>query len=448
MKRLLALLLSAACMIPLGGCGGKADGLLLAAPVYPEMAPYPDEMEYVKDNGEFDDEAFFEVYEAWRDSRRAQRKQSDGYAGALEGYLRRSIPQLLSGGDGENRICSPVNIYMALAVLAETTDGESRAQLLKLLGSDSLEVLRAEAAAVWNANYCDDGAVRCVLANSVWLSDSVKYNSDTVDSLAKNYYASAFRGRMGSDELNAALQGWINEQTGGLLEEQAGGLETDEQTLLALVSTICFRPKWDGEFSEERTTPQLFHAPSGDVERAFMHSGGTGTYYWSDKFAAYGKSLDGDGTMWFLLPDEGVTPEELIADEKTMDFLVSGGQSSAESKFLIVNFAVPKFDVSSTLELSDSLTALGVRDVFNPAVSDFSPLTGEAEGIFLSMAQHAARVAIDEHGVTAVAYTAIMEPTAAAPPEEEVDFVLDRPFVFAITSHDGLPLFVGIVNQP
>ena len=33
------------------------------------------------------------------------------------------------------------------------------------------------------------------------------------------------------------------------------------------------------------------------------------------------------------------------------------------------------------------------------------------------------------------------------PPEEIVEFKLDEPFLFAITGADGLPLFVGIVNQ-
>ncbi|MBQ9544053.1 MAG: hypothetical protein IJV00_02865 [Clostridia bacterium] len=37
---------------------------------------------------------------------------------------------------------------------------------------------------------------------------------------------------------------------------------------------------------------------------------------------------------------------------------------------------------------------------------------------------------------------------AGMPPEEEVDFVLDRPFIFSITAEDGLPLFVGEVNRP
>ena len=50
--------------------------------------------------------------------------------------------------------------------------------------------------------------------------------------------------------------------------------------------------------------------------------------------------------------------------------------------------------------------------------------------------------------MTAAAYTVMMEAGAAEPPDEEIDFTLDRPFVFAITSQDGLPLFIGIVNTP
>ena len=37
---------------------------------------------------------------------------------------------------------------------------------------------------------------------------------------------------------------------------------------------------------------------------------------------------------------------------------------------------------------------------------------------------------------------------AAEPPEEEIDFTLDRPFLFVITSPDNLPMFVGVVNDP
>ena len=34
------------------------------------------------------------------------------------------------------------------------------------------------------------------------------------------------------------------------------------------------------------------------------------------------------------------------------------------------------------------------------------------------------------------------------PPDDEVDFTLDRPFLFAVTGDSDLPLFTGVVNQP
>ena len=78
--------------------------------------------------------------------------------------------------------------------------------------------------------------------------------------------------------------------------------------------------------------------------------------------------------MWFLLPDEGVAMDDLLADEQTMEFLNSNGNWE-NSKHLIVNMSVPKFDVVSDFDLGDGLRALGVTDVFDVTVADFSPMT-------------------------------------------------------------------------
>lgn len=450
MKRILAFLLAAASLSSLAACSQPAavrtDKYLLAAAQYPQMSQYPDESKFTKLNGDFDSDGFDQVYDAWRADRQKQLDQPEGYTDVLDGYLRTVIPQLLTDGSGENKACSPINIYMALAMLAEITDGESRDQILSLLGSDDLNDLRTEASAVWNANYSNDGAVTSILASSLWLNDKINFKQEAMDALAKYYYTSSFRGEMGSAALDQALQGWINQQTGGLLKEQASGLTMDKETILALATTIYFRAKWAGEFSEGNTRPETFHADSGDVTCDFMHQSGTNTYYWSDRFSAVSKRLEGSGAMWFLLPDEGVTPEELLADEAALDLLLGSGES-VESKYLIVNLSVPKFDIASELDLTASLNNLGITDVFDPASADFSPMTADTEA-YLSQARHAARVAIDEEGVTAAAYTVMMTEGAAAPPEEEVDFALNRPFVFVITGTDGLPLFVGIVRQP
>ena len=151
--------------------------------------------------------------------------------------------------------------------------------------------------------------------------------------------------------------------------------------------------------------------------------------------------------MWFFLPDEGVTAEALAADE-TVARLLRAPSGWENSKTLIVNLSVPKFDVTSQLELSVGLKMLGVEAVFDAARADFSPMTEQAGNIAVSRVQHDARVMIDEEGCTAVAYTVIPMAGAAMPPKEEIDFVLDRPFFFAITGIDGAPLFAGIVNCP
>ena len=420
---------------------------VLAEPSYPQMASYPNEDAYTDSSTGEIKEDFYDAYDAWNGDRRAQLDQAAAYEGKLTGFLRKSIPQFLSGQGEGNRIYSPLNVYLALGMLAELTDGNSRGQILDLLGADSIQELRTLASALWNANYCNDGASTSILASSLWLNQDVSFVPSAMEQLAKAYYASSYQGEMGTEELNKALQTWLNEQTGGLLEEQASGLGLEADTVLALATTIYFRGKWASEFSEGRTSQEVFHGPEQELTCDFMHQSDSREYYWGDKFSAASKSFESGGAMWFLLPDEGISADELLKDEEAMDFLLER-EGWENHKALIVNLSVPKFDVASDLNLVADLQALGVKDVFDSEVSDFSPSVKDMEGLFVSKVNHAARVAIDEEGCIAAAYTVMAVCGAGMPPEEEVDFVLNRPFLFAITGNDGLPLFVGVVNQP
>ena len=457
MKRVASFILSVVLIFSLAGCGnmspsagiGSSDlnAVAINSAVYPQMAPYPNEQSYIKSDGTFD-EAYYDAHDAWWVDIRAQRDQPEGHADGLDGFFADSIKQFLSDSQGQNKVYSPLNVYMALGMLAEVTDGESRSQVLTLLGIDNIEALRAQAKSVWNANYLNDGATTSILASSLWLNEDINFRQSTLDSLAENYYASSYQGTMGSEKFNKALQTWLNEQTGGLLKEQASGIEMDDKTIMALVTTINFHAKWRNEFSESRTEKAVFHAVTGDINCDFMHQGVARSYYWGEQFSAVSQSLENSGEMWFILPDEGVSVDELLQDEQAMNFIVTNKYEWENSKYLIVNLAVPKFDVVSDLDLISGLKALGVTDVFDSQISDFSPMTEDTDEIFLSQVKHAARVMIDEEGCTAVAYTAMMTTGSAAPPEEEIDFTLDRPFIFVITGSDGLPLFVGVVNQP
>ena len=414
-----------------------SNKFLVAQPQYPQMTPYP--ADYTDDDG----------YLNWQADQLALHRQPEGYADSLSHYFAAITGQLLSNTKGENAACSPVNIYLALAMLAETTDGNSRQQILDLLGADSIDKIRTQAEQVWKAHYNNDGLTTSILANSLWLEEGYPYNKETVQLLAEKYYASVFQGDLGTEEMDKALRNWINEQTGGLLQEQANKLSLDPQTVLALVSTLHYQVQWLNEFQEKENTESTFYGTAGDTIETFMRQTLIyNPYYWSDHFGAVSLNLEDNGRMWLILPDEGVTPEELLSTGEAMDFLQQNANEYENQKSLMIHLSVPKFDISSDLEISRQLEALGITDIFVPGTADFSPIIPENDGGYVSQVKHAARVAIDEEGVTAAAFTMIARCGAGMPPKDEMDFTLDRPFLFVIESQDGLPLFAGIVNQP
>lgn len=386
-------------------------------------------------------------YEAWSDDQRIRR----GYFGAgenLDKFFKETYSEFLSNSGKENKLYSPLNVYMALSMLAEVTEGESRQQILDLLDAESIEALRKQANSVWNANYNNDGAVTSILASSLWLNENINFNKNTLKALADNYYASSYQGKMGSAKFNEAMQEWLNEQTGGLLQEQISNIELDPETIMAIATTIYYQAKWEAEFQNSQNTKEIFHSPIGDMNCTFMHRSETyGEYYWGKKFSAVGKNLEMSGKMWFILPDENVSVDELLKDSEALSFMADPYEWEKQ-KTLIVNLSVPKFDACSDLDLKEELQNLGVTDCFDDTVADFSPVTEQNDGMYLSKVQHGVRVAIDEEGVTAAAYTVLPMPGSAMPPNDEIDFVLDKPFIFVITGEDGLPLFAGVINQP
>lgn len=413
---------------------------MVSAAKYPKMAPMPEWSDFE------DYEDYDAAYDLWRQDQREQYDQPDGYADSLTDYFQKSIAAFLTGQ--ENEACSPVNVYMALAMLAECSDGGSRQQILDLLGADSIESLRTQAGLLWNAHYSADGQTTLTLSNSLWLDESYDFHEALTDLLADSYYASAFHGDLGTDEMNRQLQTWLDSQTGGLLTEQAGNVKMSPATVFALASTIYFSAGWSKEFSESATSDEVFHCTGKELVTPFMHNSFTGTYYRGENFGAIYLDMTGNNRMWLILPDEGVTAAEVLESGDYLEMTLAPDAWDSRQRCKI-HLSLPKFDVVSQSDLSGSLAEMGITDVFDPAVSDFSPTT-DTGNLYVSEVNHAARVTIDEEGCVAAAFTVILTEATGSPmdTDPEIDFTLDRPFAFVVSSRDNLPLFAGTVVEP
>lgn len=388
---------------------------------------------------------FSAAYDAWVAQRNVLTAQTQNALSDASGFFRQSSLLYLTD-DRANQVWSPANAYIALAMLAEVTAGESRAQILQALGASDLDSLRQGTGAVWESAY-QKGHEACELANSLWLDSALEYDPETIDDLAYYHYASVYQTDLGSSRASRALRAWLNNHTGKLLKGSAEGAAFPENAVLTLASTVYLQGKWTKEFSAANNTVDVFHSPGGDVDATYMNKKEFQTnYYWFDNFGAVSLSLKNGCQMWFFLPDEGCSPQDILGSEGYWELLTRTSDWE-NSKYMKVNLSVPKFDISSGGDLKPMLENMGITDVFDLGSSDFSAITGDSP-VFVTGVNQSARVIIDEQGVKAASYIEIPGAGAAEPPEEIIDFILDRPFLFAITGVNHVPLFLGIVNQP
>ena len=429
----------------LGGGTTASAAYALAQPAYPDLPKMPAEPTAdSEDAWEQFNEDYDAYWQAWREFRNEAPglDEQAGLPEALEHFSAESAALALAG-EG-NRVYSPVSLWFALAMLAETTDGDSRREILDALGAEDVEQLRAWADTLWHVLYTDDGTAAVLLGTSVWLNQGMDFNQDTLDALAGHYYAGSYQVPMGTGEADQALADWTAEQTRGLIGAEGKVLETTPDTLMVLASTLYAMGRWSDEFRAENNTDDVFTAADGTQQQAeFMHRTEDANFIRREGYQAAALNSTA-GQVVFVLPDEGVAPRDLLADP---DFLGSLDVYGEDGIYGEVQWSLPKFDVRSDLDLKPTLTGLGITSVLDPEASDFSPLTS-TEPVWLDQAKQIARVQVDEQGFQAAAVTLLAMAGAGAPEDDPRICVmdLDRPFLFVIRSGDAV-LFAGVVDS-
>lgn len=358
---------------------------------------------------------------------------------------------ILSGHGGENLVYSPVNLSIALAMAAETAGGSTRAQILEQFGVISPEPLREGSRYI--QALCSDTREdsQAELASSVWLSNSVGYDQDTLDILASEHFADSFRGEPGTDGYNKLLQEWTNEKTHGILQESAEGLKLPDPMVMSLMSAVYFKASWSSPFTPYTCT-KYFHSPDGDEECSFMYKTIYGSYYNGEIFTAATLPFSGGESMTFILPDDGVDMGSVLGDSSLFwGFLrdrYTNHEDGSRTSRRNISVTVPMSDVQSDNELSGVLKKMGITDAFDLMSANFAPLLNSHMPVYISRVDHAARVRIDENGCEAASYVQLSMDSGEAPGAAPIELCLGRPFIFLIQSRDGLPLFIGIVDRP
>lgn len=459
MKRTVSILLASALLLSLASCGPKGESsdpqgsqsssqsqaqavfTTLKEPTYPEFPQFPKNPE---EDPSIDWDTYYNAYDEYYSAVMELRSGGipEGTRFAVSDFAAKSTPLALAGQEGKNAAYSPVSLWAALAMLAPCAQGDSQSQLLSALGVAGQRELTDQVSRLWKGLYTNDGVSSLILSNSVWLNDAQEgtYVQATLDTLGRDYFAGVYTTPMGTAGADQAITDWVAKETNGLIGGDGPVVDTAPDTLLLLASSLYYKAAWAIPFDASQTQAGDFTTASGEtVSVDFMHTSQDCSFLLRENYQA--AALETQlGEMFFVLPEEGTAPEELLSDTSFLSSLSSG---AADVQTGTVEWSVPKFDLSADLDLINTLKALGITDLLNSDQADLSGLT--SMDTFLTQAEQMTRVSVDEEGVEAAAVTIIADGTGGIPVETCV-MNLNRPFLFVLRSQ-GVPLFVGVVNE-
>lgn len=448
-RKLTAAILAGAVLaqsILLGACGSEAGK---TADVQEQTVPVIEEKQVQEDNGQ-------QKQEETGDNNRADMVQNQDGANGFAFRFTKAI--LAEKAEGDNLIVSPYSVWLPLAALTNAAEEGAREQLLSVLGeagmdgkafNDSVKTaiseLTCQEQAAWMRENGMDFESPLKIANALFVDESSQTNRKFEEIFEDSFSGRLFEVDFSDDAAAEKVNAWAKEQTNGKIDHIIDSF--DPQTVAAIANAIYFSDAWSNQFSESQTKEDVFYGAKTDEQVPFMNKEFTEMpYYEDDSMQAACLSTASGGQMILLLPKEGKSAEEILADMTSEQFnKIQGGEYGT------VQLSLPKFKLESDVfSVKEAMEFLGVplTDAGNPCVSGLV----ENETLYISDAVQKAMIEVDEEGMTAAAVTVMALERACLPIEQEpVEMRCDRPFAFLLTAYGGAEgqqvLFAGVMNQ-
>jgi len=339
----------------------------------------------------------------------------------------------------ENNIYSPISLYVALSILAEgVSDEETTNQVNTLLGND-LETRREVVKKIFNNNYYENEEGKAHLANSFWSSFNESVGEEYLDVISKNYYAEIYNCNFANSKAKKTIIDWINNNTENLLKLTPQNYEIPDDLSSLILNTIYFENKWSEEHREYIKKQKFNLMDSTTVDASFIGCTYSGNYYDSTTFTAVTDNFTNGNSIDYFLPKDGYTVNDLLNDKALY--------TRENKEYCNIKLTTPKFKYDSAYDLNSTLMDLGVSNLFDSNAGHLNKINPRT---YVSKVKQNAAIELDENGAKAAAVTAIENKCTSTGPQDikNIEFTLDRPFVYVIYGAGKVPLFVGTVINP
>lgn len=341
---------------------------------------------------------------------------------------------------GGSYFLSPLSLHIALGMLLNGTEGETKAEIQKVLSFSDADL------AGINASYAElisklplvDPKVTNTTANSVWHEKEFPVESAYLEALKKSFnagvYAEDFSNKATVDKINR----WAASHTNNKIKQVLEQIEPHQ--ILFLLNALYFKGDWTEKFDEKNTFKAPFHGATREVTQDFMYLQKEFGYTENEAFRMLELPYGNEKYAFVaILPVNG-----------SADNMISGltrekweGARAALRKQKVEVF-LPKFKMESSKNLNSVLQAMGMKKAF----TDAAELGGisKATRLFVDFVKQDTYLSVDEKGSEAAAVTTIGVGLTSLPSYPV--FRCDKPFAFAIVEKTSDTIqFIGKVND-
>lgn len=341
-----------------------------------------------------------------------------------------------------------ISPYSAAEALSMTLNGaagttaDSMKMVLGYTGMDSAEI----------NGYCKtlrttllslDPKVKLAIANSIWYRQDFYVLPDFIQTNASYFDAVTEELNFFDPGAKDIINSWIEAKTNGRIEDMIKEIEPD--IVMFLINALWFKGDWTSRFETGNTKQENFYPAGGEpIQTPMMHQKQTFNYYANNLVRIaelpYGR---GNFAMIILLPADGKTLSNLMEGLDAENWN-SWMHSLTEQKLYL---ALPKLKFSYELKMNAALKSMGMGIAFCEGCADFTKIN-PAGGLFISYVQQNTFLEVNEAGSEAAAATVVAIGKTSAGPEEEIPFIVNKPFLFMITERStGAILFSGRINK-
>ena len=354
----------------------------------------------------------------------------------------------------ENYLISPYSIEIALNMLKEGANGNTKDEIEKVLPNRKISDISIKN--------------RVNIANSLFIKDKYK---NTIKKDFKIALVDSYDSEVLYDEFKTpdVINEWVNKKTDGMIKKIINKM--DDNFVLGVANAIAVDVEWAKQFDCNDTTKEKFTKDNGKtINVEMMHNSyTTDSYKYLESKDAKGiiipyKSYDSKtGKIDYdngrnlefigILPNKSV--DEYIKDltEDSLNNLIKS--ASGASSTYEIKLSLPRFKYEYSVDnFKDSLVKLGIKDAFDQYNADFSGIMKKSDmddNLYVGTAIHKTYIDLNEKGTKAAAVTFFgIDSYAALPQDKEiVNIEFNRPFVYMIRDTKTKEmLFFGAVYEP